>query len=433
MTPATQLCAARACSLFRSMANGRTTLATAAGAKPSSGFRRAVVAAYSSSSRACTAARPLSTRTPPTMPSTCNTASRRSPTHATVPLCTVRHASTSTSHSSHVSSNNSSTDDNSARSTAVSSTSSSSSSPSSSTSTSTSNYVANTAANPPHTTRPPPLELPERNPDASTFSYLFATGKAYLSFYKTGLRYLVANTKQVRAMDANKDADSEGEGGKTWHATRADLLTRRRWGHDMRRLPLFGLLLLICGEFTPFVVLVFPHVVPYTCRIPKQVLQLRTKVEERRQAAFKEYEVAIEATKMAGSEQPSDTANNLLISRSLGLVAPFWDRIGLLSAAPGIAHRAVERRLAFLTEDDALLREAGGAAALEPEEVFLASADRGLNVVGQDEGRLRKQLVKWLELTRPDADNAGPDGDHDYIHQQMLTLLTQRPEAWPQK
>ena len=275
--------------------------------------------------------------------------------------------------------------------------------------------------------------MPERNPDGSTFGHLFATGKAYLSFYKTGLRYLVANTKHVRGLDADKDNNSSSSSSVTWHATRADLLTRRRWGHDMRRLPVFGLLLLICGEFTPFVVLVFPHVVPYTCRIPKQVLQLRTKVEERRQAAFKEYETAVAAAKTAGGAAPSDAASNLLITRSLGLLAPFWDRIGLLSAAPGLAHSAVERRLAFLTEDDALLREAGGAAALESEELVLASADRGFDVIGQDEGRLRKQLVKWLELTQPHADNAGPDGDHDYIHQQMLTLLTLRPEAWPQE
>ncbi|CAK7208971.1 hypothetical protein SCUCBS95973_000293 [Sporothrix curviconia] len=428
MTPATQLCAVRASTLLP-IANGRTTLASAAsGAKPLSGFIRAVVAAYSSSSRACTAAaaaaRPLATRTPSMSP-TC-TALRRTPAHMTGPLCAVRQASTSTSHSP-VSSSSSSSDHSSAGSSSTRSSaavSTSSSFPS----------AARTAANPPYTTRPPSLELPERNPDASTFSHLFATGKAYLSFYKTGLRYLVENTKQVRAMNAAmEDNNSGSEGGHTWHATRADLLTRRRWGHDMRRLPLFGLLLLICGEFTPFVVLVFPHVVPYTCRIPKQVLKLRTKVEERREAAFRDYEAALAAAKEAGDAGPSDAASSLLVSRSLGLVAPFWDRIGLLSAAPGFAHSAVERRLAFLTEDDALLRRAGGAAALEPDEVVLASADRGMNVIGQDEDRLRKQLAKWLALTRSHAGNASADGDHGDIHQQMLTLLTQRPEVWPQK
>lgn len=395
MTPATQLCAAHASMLFP-IANGRT-LATAASGKPL-GFMRSVVAAYSSSYH--NSARPLSTRTTPTTPvATTHTRTRCTPAPLfAAPL--ARAASTSpTSHS-----------DSSA---AVAVTASS---------------LTPSAANPPHTTRPPPLTLPERKPDASTFSYLLATGKAYLAFYKTGLRYLFANTKLVRAMDANSDTTDAVKAG---HATRSDLLLRRRWGHDMRRLPLFGLLLLICGEFTPFVVLVFPHVVPYPCRIPKQVEQLRRKVEVRRQDAFKAYEeTAAAAVLEAPAQDPrAKAATDVLISRSLGLVAPFWDRIGLLSAAPGLAHRAVERRLAFLIEDDTLLRQAGGVPALEPEEVLLAGADRGLDVLGQDEGRLREELVRWLQLTRLQS----ADGENAHVHQQMLTLLTKRPDAWPLK
>ncbi|KIH89087.1 letm1-like protein [Sporothrix brasiliensis 5110] len=286
------------------------------------------------------------------------------------------------------------------------------------------------AANPPHTTRPPPLTLPERKPETSTFSHLLATGKAYLAFYKTGLRYLFANTKLVRGMDANNDT---ADAVKAGHATRSDLLLRRRWGHDMRRLPLFGLLLLICGEFTPFVVLVFPHVVPYPCRIPKQVEQLQRKAESRRQYAFVAYEeetvASAPTTETTIRSRHATAARDVLISRSLGLIAPFWDRIGLVSGVPGLAHRAVERHLAFLAEDDALLRQAGGVLALEPEEVLLASADRGLDVVGQDEGRLRERLVRWLQLTQPQNN----DVDGSDVHEQMLTLLTKRPETWPPK
>ncbi|CAK7272850.1 hypothetical protein SEPCBS57363_005354 [Sporothrix epigloea] len=415
MKPATHLCAVSASTLLP-VANGRAVLAATTVGKPSSGFMRAVVAAYSSSSRACTSNQPLTTCRP-TTPLICM-APRQVLPLATLPLRTVRHATSSAPGSS---SNSNSSHSSTSTKNALSSSSSLSS---------TTISVASTDANPPHTTRPPPLELPERNPDTSTFSHLFATGKAYLAFYKTGLRYLFANTKQVRAIDAKENANSNGS--STWHATRSDLLLRRRWGHDMRRLPLFGLLLLICGEFTPFVVLVFPNVVPYTCRIPKQVQQLRTKVEERRQAAFQQYEVVAAAANTAGTKS-LEAAGDLLITRSLGLVAPFWDRIGLLNAAPGFTRRAVERRLTYLTEDDALLRTAGGAAALEPEELLLASADRGLNVVGQDEDWLRKKMVVWLELTRPYPASPGADEDHSHIHQQMLTLLVQRPEAWQQK
>lgn len=421
MTPATQLCAARA-TMFSPIANGRTLATTAAfgsGQQPLGfSFMRSVVAAYSNSFHSSgfhSNARPLPSRTtttqsPSMTPSHTRTRCTSPPSAVFVatPLVAIRPASTSSS-SSHSS-------------TSTSSTSSTSHSDNSAVAV-TASSLTPSAANPPHTTRPPPLTLPERKPDTSTFSHLLATGKAYLAFYKTGMRYLFANTKLVRAMDANNDTTDAVKAG---HATRSDLLLRRRWGHDMRRLPLFGLLLLICGEFTPFVVLVFPHVVPYPCRIPKQVEKLRRDVENRRGEAFKTFEQTVA---VSGNESHAKAATDLLVSRSLGLVAPIWDRIGLLSAAPGLAHRAVERRLAYLTEDDTLLRQAGGVPALEPEEVFLASADRGLDVLGQDEGQLRKELVRWLQLTRPRTN----DGDNSQVHDQMLSLLTSRPEAWPLK
>ncbi|KAL1899239.1 hypothetical protein Sste5346_003162 [Sporothrix stenoceras] len=406
MTPTTQLCAARA-TIFSPIANGRTIATAISSSKQQQplgfSFMRSIVAAYSSSFHS--SARPLSTRLTTTKPLLMTASHIRTrytpPSTAFVgPLIAVRPASSSSSASTSSSTSHS---DNSAVAVTASS-------------------LTPSAANPPHTTRPPPLVLPERKPDASTFSHLLATGKAYLAFYKTGLRYLFANTKLVRAMDANNDT---ADAVKAGHATRSDLLLRRRWGHDMRRLPLFGLLLLICGEFTPFVVLVFPHVVPYPCRIPKQVEKLRRDVENRRSEAFKTYGQTVAVSNDAHAE----TATNLLVSRSLGLVAPFWDRIGLLSAAPGLATRAVERRLAYLTEDDTLLRQAGGVPALEPDEVFLASADRGLDVLGQDEGHLREELVRWLQLTRPRSS----DGDNSQVHDQMLTLLSRRPEAWPSK
>ncbi|EPE02370.1 letm1-like protein [Ophiostoma piceae UAMH 11346] len=280
--------------------------------------------------------------------------------------------------------------------------------PSTSTSSSASSSTAleklpGATANPPHTTRPPPLTLPDRTPASSTASHLFATGKAYLAFYKTGLKYLFANTKLVKQVNAAEQP-----------LTRSDLVLKHRWTHDMRRLPLFGLLLLICGEFTPFVVMVFPHVVPYPCRIPKQVESLRRADEKRRSQAFDG----------AGA---AETETNVLISRSLGL-APIQDRLGLLSAVPSLAVRVADRRVRFLAEDDALLRAAGGVAALETEEVVLACTDRGLDVLGKDEAELRPLLTRWLEYTKVEHSAEPTD---KYVHDRITTLLTRRPDAWP--
>ncbi|CRK26510.1 hypothetical protein BN1708_004238 [Verticillium longisporum] len=55
--------------------------------------------------------------------------------------------------------------------------------------------------NPPASTRPAPLNLPRRDPEASTFSHLLATGKAYISFYKTGLKAVFTNRRLLRETD----------------------------------------------------------------------------------------------------------------------------------------------------------------------------------------------------------------------------------------
>lgn len=152
--------------------------------------------------------------------------------------------------------------------------------------------------NPPYTTRPPPLNLPERQPDASTFSHVFATGKAYLTFYKTGLRQVFANFKLLRAVgkggegpigrSENPVTDADCIDGYLRFRTRGSLLLYKRVKHDLNKLPIFGLLLLVCGEFTPFVVLAVPTIVPYTCRIPKQVDKILKRIEEKRAAALDE-------------------------------------------------------------------------------------------------------------------------------------------------
>ncbi|EFX00915.1 letm1-like protein [Grosmannia clavigera kw1407] len=255
--------------------------------------------------------------------------------------------------------------------------------------------LAHNAANPPETTRPPPLHLPVRGPDSSALSHLMASGKAYLAFYKTGLRYLYANWKLVRALSPATSSDI---------GTRSDLLLRRRWSHDLRRLPLFAVLLLVCGECTPLVVIAFPHVVPYPCRIPRQVDKLQRLAEKRRHAAF-------------GDPHASSP---VLIARSLGLVSPLWDRLGWIPDS--ITRSATTRRLRFLAQDDALLRQSGGVPALEPAEIVLACIDRGLDVRGLSDDHLRQLLAAWLHHT------ASSDPGFD----QRIALLTKRPNEWPE-
>jgi hypothetical protein len=165
--------------------------------------------------------------------------------------------------------------------------------------------------------------------------------------------------------------------------------------HDLARLPVFGLLFLLCGEFTPFAVLIFPTIVPYPCRIPAQVEKLQKRAEERRAAAFADLRSIPLADGEGGKRAALEVRHAV---RSLGLVGGLWDRAGVMPPL-GILHGRVARTLGGLAEDDALLVAAGGEPALEDAEVRLACVERGADVLGKTDKELRTALAAWLRLT----------------------------------
>ncbi|KAI1455102.1 hypothetical protein F4805DRAFT_289461 [Annulohypoxylon moriforme] len=244
--------------------------------------------------------------------------------------------------------------------------------------------------NPPASTRPPPLELPTRDPSTSTFTYWFQYGKAYTTFYKTGLRAIFTNrTLLVRSPSTPPSSP---------HPTRSDILLRSRVHHDLYRVPTFGLLLIICGELTPLIVIAFPKLTPYTCRIPKQVDALRRRSEARRGKSFRALRRTATQTQIHSQSASLRSLGNGHICRSLGLTNPLWDRIGLDSPfSSSLATRAVAR----IAEDDGLLRDGGGVEALVDEEVVLACEDRGVYVQGKSVAELRAELGEWLRKTTP--------------------------------
>jgi len=270
--------------------------------------------------------------------------------------------------------------------------------------------VPSAAANPPYTTRPPPLALPVRGPDTSTFSHLFATGKAYVGFYKTGLKYLYVNTRLLHGREpATTGTGADAPPARPSPDSRAYAQLRRRWDHDIRRLPVFGLLLLLCGEFTPLAVLLLPRAVPLTCRIPRQVDGLYRRAEARRAAA------------LAGPAPAVGTgAAAVRVARSLGVVGALWDRAGGVPAV--LARRRVAAELARLAADDALLLRAGGAAALGADEVRLACAERGVDVLGRGDEELRRALALWLLRTR--------GGEAEDSVRRMEALLLIKDAEW---
>lgn len=282
-------------------------------------------------------------------------------------------------------------------------------------------------ANPPPTTRPPVLSLPTRG-DASRVAYLWKLGQTYGRFYKDGLKAVVSNyrlagkTRKDLEQGMGRRYRSTGEllqeAITQGRVTRAEYQLLKRNGRDMGRLPLFGVLVLLLGEWLPLVVAFIPNTVPGTCIIPSQIESMRRKAEERRRFVFRQgiKEPAREqldgtltdATETEGkvwSLAERQYSRRLVaslredqlwhLSCTLNLHGRMWERLQLPPPA-FLLRRRVAGRLQYMAQDDMLLTQAEGGSSLVPTEVVLACEERGLDVLGKKEGELRPLLNHWL-------------------------------------
>ncbi|KAH6697132.1 hypothetical protein F5X68DRAFT_2402 [Plectosphaerella plurivora] len=282
-----------------------------------------------------------------------------------------------------------------------------------------STHVYNRALNPPASTRPPPLDVPTRDPSSSTISHYLSVGKAYVRFYKTGLKAVFTNRKLLHATLASKPIEADRRPPSVFRPSevptsysRADWVLLWRVRHDLLRVPLFALVLLICGEFTPLIVLAIDGVVPYTCRLPRQIGGSMAKAEQRRAESFKA---------IASSSEVAQPAARDHVLRSLHLVSTFWDRAGFVM--PGLWQIKGNLRMAFLAGDDKLLLQDGGLSGLEVDELRIACAERGIDVLGKGDGEMRRLLGDWLRLTASE--------DIIETRKRMTVLLTTRVDNWP--
>ncbi|KAK8035718.1 hypothetical protein PG991_001791 [Apiospora marii] len=246
-----------------------------------------------------------------------------------------------------------------------------------------------TTLNPPASTRPPPLDLPPpREPDASAFGYYFRLGKAYMTFYKTGLRAIFTNRKLLSELNhvfqgpPGLAKQPAGASSSPIKPTRAAVLLRERTSHDLARLPIFGVLVVVFGEFTPLVVLVFPKLTPLTCRIPKQIEKLRAKMQARREASRK--------------------LLRHVDASALERLAPGHILVDKVGVDPPFARVRADRAVRRLVADDFSIRDGGGVDGLVGEEVVMACEDRGMDVTvagEQSVAELRKKLAEWIQET----------------------------------
>jgi len=273
----------------------------------------------------------------------------------------------------------------------------------------------NPLLNAPPTTLPAPLVLPVRAPTTNLPTHLYRLGRAYLAFYKTGLKHVWANYKAARSLQSTViDAHA---GGSLPRAVAAGLLTRgdfqllARSRRDVARIPLFALVFVACGEFTPLVVLALSGVVPGTCWIPKQVQRKREKSEGRRRASFRGLVAPLPSNVGVvglGREQL------VHVSRSLGLHSAWWPE-GWGLPPDGLLRTRVGRRAEYLEMDDRLIRSGGEVGEMEMEEVRMALEERGLDLLGKNDQQLRGLLRAWLRARE---------------ERPLMTLFLTRPSVW---
>lgn len=298
--------------------------------------------------------------------------------------------------------------------------------------------------NPPVSTLPAPISVLPRKKEQSYFSYLWGAGKAYLGFYKTGIKNILANRRLAAAIrhrlnstqtpqlppSPNDRKQNSQPSAKNLSAkyvlTRAEFQLLRRSQHDMIRVPIFGLLFIILGEWLPLVAVFFTPLLPYTCRVPAQVQSERRVLETRRRRSFRgEIDGNVPAPTVRDGDTEVQRINELSrvqlmhISRSLGRHIRLWDLTkGTLPPAVALKSK-VAWSLAYLDQDDALLIRDGGIEQLSDEEVRIACEERGIDVLEKDVKLLRATLLRWiksrLERTSP------------------LPKLLSRPEAWKVK
>lgn len=231
--------------------------------------------------------------------------------------------------------------------------------------------------NPPSTTRPPPLNTPPpASPSESKARHLLNTGKAYLTFYKTGLSQILTNARLLRP---HPPSPPPPEG------SRARRLLLDRYRHDRNLLAPFGLLLLVCGELTPFVVLLLPRMVPYTCRIPRQVAKLERGHDEGRRG---------EVERLAGGVTTTAGTEEMMVVARM----PGWARV-VGRMVPGLVRSRAMKRVREVMADDEALRPEGAVEALVGEEVKLAAMERGLLVGRVAEDVLRARLRAWVDCS----------------------------------
>jgi hypothetical protein len=240
-------------------------------------------------------------------------------------------------------------------------------------------------------------------------SYLFQLGKAYARFYKTGVKNIWSNYKEYRDLRrkfGGADIHDLVRHASTPAITRREFQLHLRTRHDLKKLIPFGLVFAICGEFTPLVIVALGTVVvPYTCRIPKQVKQdlqkALSRTEDVERLSPRKSEVGI--TPALGYAHGVDPFG--LSIRETPVLGPLLQRFWV--------EPKLKQRMDHIICDAKLINHEGGAARLEPEELYQFC----VNI------RQLDAMKRMLDYYTHDRQSDIPDPDVKHTQQELQVFL----------
>lgn len=293
--------------------------------------------------------------------------------------------------------------------------------------------------NAPPSTLPAPLDLPIVLPataqTADKLKRLVTIGRAYLAFYKTGLKNVFRNYRASLPLRASlglpayipisppRKPSAHNASHKGLDMGRGQFQLVRRSARDVRRMIPFTLILIICGEFTPLVIPIFGSAItPATCRVPGQVAKERDSASRRKNAAMRAHARVVEPSALSpvsvGSKEELSLlaefasprwvkeadANAVLRACAVFGLVKSHERLGGVALAGLVYRPRLQRYVEYLAIDDGMIRAGGGVKRLNADEVRIALDERGAGDVAalyageKVERAERKWLERWLDV-----------------------------------
>ncbi|KAL9126405.1 MAG: hypothetical protein Q9217_004533 [Psora testacea] len=274
------------------------------------------------------------------------------------------------------------------------------------------------ALNPPSSTLPPPLNLPTRDPLIPFYKHYFRLGRAYLAFYKSGFKAIYSNFRLAGSYDIKLGDSSRLAPYSSLHSIQKavldGILTRGQYHlflrvkSDISRIPLFGLVFCVFGEFTPLVVAFLNPVVPKTLWLPGQWERARIKARMRKQEVLQDgtggeqgygplSEQEVENVNVSDAESVRRLRR---MARWMDAYPRMWDRLFGNMLPISVVRGRLRRKVWECRVDDFAINRDGGVAPLSSEELKIACDMRALEVLGKTDEDMRRELSRWLEEGR---------------------------------